>query len=272
MKDEFRQSMQINYELWEEKTPIHIKSYGSIVRLREGRQILDEIELNEVGDVKGKCLLHLMCHLGTDSLGWAKEGAIVTGIDFSESAIAFAKELSEELNLPAQFIHSNLYDLEKNLNEQYDIIYTSQGVLCWLCDLKEWGRLISQFLKQGGVFYILESHPVLTMFDDMNPGNDLKITHSYFHSDEPLVFNDDKPDYSDQTFISEKASHEWVWSLSDIINALIDNGLTIEFIHEHDRLFYQHTEDMIPVGNGWYQFPQNKGMIPLSFSIRARKY
>lgn len=271
MKEEYRNSMQLNHEMWEEKTPVHIKSYESIKMLREGVQTLDAIQLNEMGNVKGKSLLHLMCHLGTDTLAWAKEGAIVTGIDFSESALQFARSFSEELNLPARFIHSNLYDLESNLNEQFDIIYTSMGVLCWLCDLNEWGRIIARFLKPGGIFYILDSHPVLTMFDDMNPHKDLKIIYSYFHSDEPLVFNDDKPDYADHTFISDKASHEWVWSMSDILNALINHGLTIEFLHEHDRLFYPHTEDMIHVGEGWYQFPQNKGMIPLSFSIRARK-
>lgn len=265
------ESMQINHEMWEEKTPVHIKSYKSIGKLRNGEQILDEIELQEIGDVKGKKLLHLMCHLGTDTLGWAKEGAEVTGIDFSESAIDFARSFAQELGLKARFIHSNLYELEKVLDEKFDIIYTSQGVLCWLCDLKEWGRLISGFLKPGGVFYILESHPMVSIFNDMNPGKPLEIQYSYFHKEDPIIFNDDKPDYSDQTFTSEKPSHEWNWSLSDIINSLIDHGLKIEFLHEYDKLFYQHTEDMIPVGNGWYQFAQNPGMIPLSFSIRAIK-
>lgn len=264
-------AMNGNLKMWEEITPAHIKTYQNIRLLKEGRQILDPIQLKDVGEVKGKSLLHLMCHLGTDSCGWVRAGATVTGVDFSPSALAFGRELAADLQLPVKFIESNLYEVEKHLDEQFDIVYTSMGVLCWLCDLKEWARIIARFLKTGGMFYIMEGHPASYIFDDMLPNQPLSVKYSYFHSPEPMVFDDDKPDYADPDFVAEAPSYEWTWSISDIINALIGAGLKIELFNEYDKLFYKHTDDMVTDDGEWWYHPKYKGMIPYTFSIRAKK-
>lgn len=127
-----------NQVFWDEMAPIHYKSYD-IEKLKQRKSLIDEIQKKEMGEVKDKSLLHLQCHIGTDSLSWALEGAQVTGVDFSRESIKIANELKRALGLKAQFIESNIYDLSDNLKEKFDIVYTSQGVLSWLKDIKEWG-------------------------------------------------------------------------------------------------------------------------------------
>jgi len=166
----FHKAEENNQKLWDELAPIHLKSYPETAMLREGREVLDDIELNEIGNVKGKTLLHLQCHIGTDTLSWARRGAVVTGVDFSSESILIAQKLKEELKIQANFMLSNVYDLPKMLDERFDIVYTSRGVLCWLRDLDDWARIIYYYLKPGGIFFILESHPFMNVFDEIIPG------------------------------------------------------------------------------------------------------
>lgn len=154
-----------NQVFWDEIAPVHYKSYD-IEKLKQGKSLIDAIQKKEMGDVKDKSLLHLQCHIGTDSLSWAVEGAQVTGVDFSKESINIANKLKKILDLKAQFIESNIYDLPNTLKEKFDIVYTSQGVLTWLKDIKAWGKLISHCLKSGGIFYIMEIHPLVYIFDD----------------------------------------------------------------------------------------------------------
>lgn len=258
-----------NQRMWDELAPVHYKSYG-LDRLRKGQTLLDEIQIAEVGDVKGKTMLHLQCHIGSDTLSWAQQGAIVTGVDFSEKSIELARKLAEELKLNAKFIHSNIYDIEKHINKQFDIVYTSQGILCWLKDIKEWARLIAKYLKPGGLFYIMESHPIRYVFNDVKRGS-LEIIHPYFHKDQPTEWNDDKPDYSDTTFVYSKPSYEWIWTFSDIVNSLIAAGLTVESLNEYDKAFDQSFPDMIKGDDGWWYLPEYRGKLPLIFTLKARK-
>lgn len=260
---------ETNKNLWNELTDVHIKSYG-IDKFKNGKSSIDQIQLNEIGDVRGKSLLHLQCHFGLDTLSWAREGAIVTGVDFSEKSIAYANQLKEELNIKAKFICCNIYDLKSLLDERFDIVYTSQGVLCWLKNLNEWAKLIHHFLRPGGIFYIMEGHPITHIFNDERRGK-LEIIYPYFHSKEPTKWDDDYPDYSDETYIPKNPSYEWLWSISDIINSLIKAGLQIEFIHEFDKLFYKGFPDMECDKNGWWYFPDYIDQIPLIFTLRAKK-
>jgi len=124
-----------NRQLWDEITPVHLRSYG-VDRFLAGERWLPEKILEEVGEVKGRTLLHLQCHFGLDSLAWVRRGAIVTGVDFSPVAITAARDLSLQAQLPARFVCSDIYDLPQNLEGQFDIVFTSIGVLCWLSDLK----------------------------------------------------------------------------------------------------------------------------------------
>jgi len=268
--DEIKEKAEkANQVFWNKIAPVHYKSYD-IEKLEQGKLLIDEIQKKEMEGVKNKSLLHLQCHIGTDSLSWVLEGAQVTGVDFSSESIKIANELKKRLGLKARFIESNIYDLSDTLKEKFDIVYTSQGVLTWLKDIKEWGKIISHYLKPGGIFYIMETHPLLYIFDNDKQG-ELKIKYPYFPGKEPTLWDDDTPDYSDGEYIPENPTYEWTWSLGEILASLIESGLKIEFLHEYDKLFYKGLPGMLQDEEGWWYLPKCKGMLPLTFTLRAKK-
>ncbi|MGD8395319.1 MAG: class I SAM-dependent methyltransferase [Candidatus Eiseniibacteriota bacterium] len=260
-----------NQRLWDEMAPVHFRAYEEVRMLRDGREVLDAVELREIGDVHGKRLLHLQCHIGTDTLAWARHGAIVTGVDFSSESLALARALQQELGLEATFVHSNLYALRSHLEGSFDIVYASRGVLCWLRDLQAWARLIAHYLEPGGFFYLLESHPIVNIWDDTKAGA-LTVAHSYFHDPEPRCWDDDAPDYADRTYVPQLPSYEWTWSVGDILNALIESGLVIEHFSEYDRLFYKALPDMVRCSERAYHLPAHAGKLPWIFTLRARRH
>ena len=168
--------------------PIHERSdFYDVAGFKAGKSTLMPVEVEEVGDVAGKSLLHLQCHFGLDTMSWARLGAKATGVDFSEPAIALARSLSDELAIDVRFVHSNVYDLPENLEGRFDIVFTSYGAVNWLPDLAGWARVVSHFLKPGGTFYVIDGHPFTWGLDDENP-DDIIIRYPYFRSDEPLKF------------------------------------------------------------------------------------
>ena len=259
-----------NRDLWNEITPIHAASdFYDLEGFKNGKSsMLYPIELEEMGDVSGKSLLHLQCHFGMDTLSWARLGAKVTGVDFSDKSIELARSLSEELGIEADFICSNIYDLPKNLKGTFDIVYTSAGVLCWLPDLKRWAEIISYFLKPGGFFYILEGHPFSCVFDDSLDATELKVKYSYFHTPEPSKW-EPEGDYADPDAVVTHGSYEWTHSLGDIINALISSGLKIEFLHEFPVIFFKSLSFMEQDDDRRWRIKGDK--IPLIFSLKATK-
>lgn len=256
-----------NRALWDEITPVHLKSYG-VDRFLAGERWLPLKILEEMGDVKGRTLLHLQCHFGLDTLAWAQEGAVVTGVDFSPKAIAAARELAAEANLPARFICSDIYELPQNLKGQFDIVFTSIGVLCWLGDLNAWAEVIAQFLKPGGCFYIMEGHPLQYTFDE---NGTYQFALSYFHHQGPYVWDGDGPDYMDSSYIPQNPSFEWQWTISDIINALLKAGLQLEFFNEFDALEDPVYPEMVQREDGLYTLPNLPVALPVLFSLKARK-
>lgn len=266
-----REAEDANRIWWDSLASVHARAYKEVQLLREGKEILDEIELREVGDVRGKSLLHLQCHIGTDTLAWARSnGAIVTGVDFSAEAITWAEQLRDELGLQARFIHSNVYDLPPVLSGEFDIVYSSRGVLCWLRDLHEWASIVGHFLSPGGIFYLMESHPVVHALEEVSPGV-LSFVNPYFHLAEATRWEVGGGDYADPSHTVEHPSYEWTWALSDVVNALIGAGLSIEFLNEYDRLFFRLFPSMLTEDGRWYRLAQYPGMLPLIFTLRAQK-
>ncbi|TFF84008.1 class I SAM-dependent methyltransferase, partial [Candidatus Heimdallarchaeota archaeon] len=224
-----------NKELWNSFAKIHYDlnndSYD-VEGFLKGDSTIRDFELEEMDSIKDKKLLHLQCHFGLDTLSLAREGARVTGIDFSEDAITLARNLAEKANLDARFICSNLYKLKDVLDEKFDIVYTSFGVLCWLNDLQKWGEIISHFLKPEGFFYMAEGHPTASMFDNDHE-TELQLKYNYFHSAEPFEFVADGSYAESAEKMKPKKEYEWAHSFSDIINALLEAGLTLQFVHEY---------------------------------------
>ena len=237
---------------------------------KAGKSTLLSIELEELGDVTGKSLLHLQCHFGLDTMSWARLGARVTGVDFSEKAIELARSLSGELGIDARFVLSNVYDLPDALNEagEYDVVFTSYGVLCWLPDLPRWAEIIAHFLKPGGTFYMIDGHPAANIFNDDNDATDLTVRYPYFHS-EAMRF-ESGPTYAGDEML-KTSSYEWCHPIGDILNPLISAGLRIEFLHEFPFSGYQHLPMMVQGDDGWWRFPEFNESVPQLFSLKATR-
>ncbi|MYC28750.1 MAG: class I SAM-dependent methyltransferase [Chloroflexi bacterium] len=260
--------LEVNRINWDERTPVHAASdFYDVESFRKGRITLADVERQEVGDVAGKTLLHLQCHFGLDTMSWARLGAKATGVDFSGAAINLARELSEESGLGVRFINSNLYDLPNLLGEQFDIVFTSYGALTWLPDISGWARVVNNHLKPGGMFYMAEFHPFAGVFVESEEGV-MAPTHSYFHHQQFLAGSE--PSYAGREVI-KSPTYQWQHSLGEIICALIDAGLRIEFLHEFPFTCYQAFPSMERGKDGWWRLPQHNDSFPQTFSIRANK-
>ena len=267
-------ALRDNLRLWDRWTEINAGSvFYDVASFRDGRRPirLADYEREEIGPVEGKSLLHLQCHFGLDTLSWARLGAHVTGTDFSDAGIATARALAAEVDLPATFVVANLYDLPAGLDGEFDIVYTSRGVLGWLPDVVGWARVAAHFVKPGGFFYITEIHPVAQVFESegVEPG-ELRLTYPYWSHPEALRF-DVKGSYADPTAPTEGlVEHGWNHSLGEIVTALIDAGLCIEFLHEFDFVEWP-VEFLVEGDDGRWRLPSaTKGDLPLFFSLKAK--
>ncbi|MFX1374214.1 MAG: class I SAM-dependent methyltransferase [Promethearchaeota archaeon] len=268
MKD--KKYMDINLKRWNELVDINAKSKSyDLGGFKSGKTSLFPIELEELGKVKGKTFLHLQCHFGMDTLSWARLGAEVTGIDFSEKAIILAKELSKELNIPAKFILSNVYDVPKNIDEKFDIVYTSYGVLCWLPDIVKWAKVISHCLKNGGSFYVIDSHPFGFLIDEKQ--EPFKVGYNYFTQGEPICWEEGESYADPSAELKNQTSYEWFHTIGDIVNSLINVNFEIEFLHEFPICYHKIHPKMRLREDGYYEFENLKYNVPMMFSIKAHK-
>ena len=268
-------SFASNQRLWDAWTKLHTEGdFYDVAGFREGGVRVQPYEIAALGDVTGKTLLHLQCHFGLDTLSWARLGAQVTGVDFSPASITFARELAADLGLDARFIESNVYQLPVRLGDEFDIVYTSRGVLGWLPDIRGWARVVARFVKPGGRFYIAEVHPVFQVFENegVQPG-ELRLQYPYWEHGSPLIF-DVHGSYADPTadLGEEHKEHGWDHGLGEIVTALIDAGLRIDRLEEHP--FLDWPADFLverEAGAGVYVLPEGPGELPLMFSVLASK-
>lgn len=262
--------LQANQKLWNEWTAEHENSpFYDVQGFKAGRERLKSIELEEVGHVGWKSMLHLQCHFGLDTLAWARHGAIVTGVDLSDESIALARSLSEELQIPATFVCSDILTLPENLQGQFDIVFTSYGVLHWLRDLKRWAQVIHHFLKPGGFFYIVEDHPFMRVFSS-DPELGIKVDNPYFFSEEPYQA-ESTGSYATNFEGETRTYYMWDHSLGEVLNSIIDVGLQIEFLHEFPFTLRAKFPTMVKGEDGYWRFTREHNMIPLLFSIKASK-
>jgi ubiquinone/menaquinone biosynthesis C-methylase UbiE len=198
-------------------------------------------------------------------------GAKVTGVDFSDKAIALAKKLSDELNISAKFVQSDIYELSNVLNDKFDIVFTSYGVLCWLDDLQGWANTIHHFLKPGGMFLIVEEHPLSCLFEDASEPSLLKVGYSYFNK-EAMRFSEEHT-YTDSTSkIENTENYQWIHTLEEIISSLIKAGLQIQSFKEYAVLPYRRFPWMVQDSNDWWVLPPEcKHTVPLLFSLKAKR-
>lgn len=282
-----QETFAINQARWDEVVPIHAAS--PFYRVREflaGEDILLPIEAREVGDLRGKSLVHLQCHFGLDTLCLARRGAQVTGLDFAPNAIATARELAREAGINARFVEGNLYDAPSLIGDRFDRAYVTWGAINWLPDIKGWAKVVAAMLKPGGELYLLEGHPFAFTLDQVADGVSaadavksgaqdasapLRPTFPYFSDGTPLQFETDETYTGDGIKIANTRTHEFVHGIGEILGALLEAGLTLTYFTEHDSLAWAMWPKMVEGVDRMFRMPAGEPSLPLSFSVKARK-
>ena len=257
---------------WDERVKVHLaaESYG-LGPLRMGRGRLTPIEEAEIGSVNGLRILHLQCHFGRDTLALAQRGATVVGLDFSVPAIAAARALAAELGLTdrAHFIEADLYDAPRVVPGSFDLVFVNWGAINWLPDLRRWAEIVAQFLNPCGGLYLAEGHPCAHVFDDEKRMPDgMPGYYIPYFVGQPLRF-DDARDYADDSVRLENATtYQWFHPLGEIVTSLLDAGLILKWLHEHDSVPWPMFEQLTKDTNGMYHWPDER-WLPLAFSLRV---
>lgn len=258
--------LEINKNSWNAKVDTHVKSdFYFVDEFLKGRNSLNSIELDLLGDLKGKSILHLQCHFGQDSISLSRLGAKVTGVDLSDKAIETARDLTKQCEADTQFICSDVYDLPNVLNEKFDIVYTSYGTVGWLPDLDQWANVIHHFLKPGGKFVMAEFHPVIWMFDD--DFNEVK--YNYFN-EKPIVETNEGT-YADKNADLVLDNITWNHPLSEVLQSLIKKGLSIENFQEFDWSPYPCFNQVEEFEKGKWRIKQFGNKIPMVYALAAHK-
>jgi SAM-dependent methyltransferase len=273
MTGELPEFLAANRRNWDERVPIHRRDrtgFYAVERFLAGEKHLHSIEVGELGDVAGKRVIHLQCHFGLDTLILARHGAIVIGLDFSPAAIAEARALAAQAGLRAEFVCANVYDAREAVTGDFDIAYVTWGTICWLPDLTGWARTIASLLAPGGYLYFADAHPNMLILEE----RDGRLVHEYpidTPAEHPLVFDQTQTYSGDRTPLAATRTYEWIHSLSRIVGALLDAGLTLDFLHEHPALPWPLFPMLVRGEDGMWRLPDSVPAFPLSVSLRARK-
>ncbi len=260
------EKFEINRNTWNTKVNIHAQSdFYDLANFKNGKSSLNKYELQALGNITGKSILHLQCHFGQDTLSFSRMGAKCTGVDISDEGIKLAKQLKSELMLDASFVRCNVLDISKYISENFDIVFTSYGTIGWLPDLKPWAKMISERLNTGGFFYIVEFHPIAWMFDyTVSPPN-----MKYGYHQKEAIYEEYEGTYADKTSKMVSKEYGWNHSLGEVISSLSEAGLHIEYLREHDASPYDIFPGLVKNGEGLFEL-SNK-MYPLIFEAKATK-
>jgi SAM-dependent methyltransferase len=258
--------IEINRKSWNNRTETHLKSeFYDMENFIKGKSSLKSIELELLGDLKGKSILHLQCHFGQDTISLSRLGAEVTGVDLSNIAIENAKQIAKDTNSNTTFVCCDIYDLPSHLDKQFDIIFSSYGTIGWLPDLNKWAKIISNFLKPNGQFVFVEFHPVVWMFDD----NFKNIRYRYFNSG--AILESEVGTYADKSASITQEYVMWNHGLSEVLNNLIINGFEICSFNEYDYSPYNCFNKTTEFEFGKYRIEHLGDKIPMVYSLLAKK-
>lgn len=258
--------LEVNRNSWNKRTATHMDSkFYDTPSFIKGRNSLNSIELDLLGNVKGLKILHLQCHFGQDSISLSRMGAQVTGIDFSEVAIEQAKKLARTCGTTTEFILSDVYGLKESLDQKYDIVFTSYGTIGWLPDINKWAEVVTTFLKPKGKFIFAEFHPVVWMFDnDFN-----KIEYNYFKDD--AIVENEEGTYADKEAEIQYECITWNHSLSSVFTALRNEGIGIEKFQEFDYSPYNCFKNAIETCPGKFQIEKFGSKLPMVYALLGLK-
>lgn len=268
----------VNKAHWDEVAELHRISYDTPALLAS-RDALSSVVTEDArllvpylpdGSVAGLDLLHLQCHIGTDTLSWARLGARVTGLDLSPESLRVARDLACQAGLDIEYVESSIADAKEALaGRRFDVVYTSIGAICWLDDLDQWAGVIAGALRPGGVFFIRDHHPVAAALDYEGPPGELRLTWPYFNTG-PLI-EESPDDYSSPDPVRNARTYEWAHSLEDVIGSLLRAGLAIRDFREHKTLPWSMVPWMERDGESYVLPAPLRDFCPLTFSLVATK-
>ena len=263
-----------NLRNWDNRAELHSSDTTGSYRIAQvlaGGSSLHPLEAGEIGDVTGKDIVHLQCHIGLDTLSLKHLGAkSVTGVDFSPQAIAAARAFAERAGTPARFVEASVYDAPQALGETYDMVFVTWGAINWLDDIFRWAEVVSALLRPGGRLYLLEGHPQLGQVEARNGTLELAY-HWRTPRAEPLTWDDAQTYTGDDRQLTHTRCYEWIHPLSDIVNALIRAGMSIDHLNEHEIVVWRAFADVVELGGDQFALPEGYPKIPMSFSIAATK-
>jgi len=269
ISDADRERMASNRQGWNQRAPASLRStYFDVDSFKAGRNTLHTIEREALGDVRGRSLLELQCSIGVDALSLARDGARVTAVDYAAESIAIARGLAEELALDVRFVCSDVYELPHVLDERFDIVFTSSGVLGCLPDLAAWGRVVAHFLNEGGSVHVVEIHPIVHLFEQVD--GQLKLARSLF-KDGPYQWRIAAAyarQVSEQEAVAPHTQYTWPWRVADLVTVLIEAGLRIDRLQEVPVDIRQRFPMMVGDGDGW-RLPGDP--LPLAVVCSATK-
>lgn len=267
-------AVEANRRFWNERVPTHVGSaFYDADGFRGGASTLMPLEVREVGCVRGKRLLHLCCQFGLDTLSWARLGAEVTGVDLSDAAIEAARALSAETGVPGRFVRSDVLALDGVLDERFDVVAATYGVVWYMPDLARFAEVVAGRLERGGVFYLADVHPAALAFARDRSDTELRVAHPYsMHAQGPAPMIEEVDDQTftgdDRTFAANRA-YMWNHGLGEVVSALCAAGLRLEFLREHPLGCYRIFPFMHRDEDGWYRLEQGGESVPLLYSLRA---
>jgi SAM-dependent methyltransferase len=268
------EARSFNLANWNERVPAHAASpsYGLDRFLRDPRHISDVVRFDaeRLGDISGLRGLHLQCHIGTDTLSLARLGARMTGLDFSAPALAEARRLAEQTGSEIRYVEAEVYRAAEVLESgSFDFVYTGVGALCWLPKVRPWAEVIADLLRPGGWFHIREAHPVLWSLAERP--DLLVIEHPYFETEQPMVW-DDSGTYAETDVVFQNTiTHEWNHGLGEIVTALIDAGLELRMLVEHDRVPWEALPGQMERDDRGWRLGDRPERLPLTYTLRAAK-
>ncbi|MFI9723296.1 class I SAM-dependent methyltransferase [Streptomyces sp. NPDC052396] len=266
--------LRANAANWDARTPVHVASefYG-LDGSRTAEDWFAPFEWEDLGPLRDRRVLHLQCHLGTETQAFAERGALRTvGLDFSAASVAQARRLAAEAGRRVEFVLADVHDAQQVLRgQEFDVVYTGKGALCYLPDLLRWARIVQELLRPGGMLYLVEFHPILNSLGPVpRPGEDgLLLRHDYL-AGRGAIRGDSPYTYTDGPALAgATTSYEWRHGVGEIFTALTAAGLRPDLLRETDLLPWKRFGSMEPAEGGWWRLPESQPRIPLMFALRA---
>jgi SAM-dependent methyltransferase len=266
----------LNKANWDERAPLHAASAGYETQaLVDDPAHLSEVvrfDLPLLGDISGAKGVHLQCHIGTDTLSLARLGAHMTGLDFSPASIAQARLLAQRAGTRLAFVEADVYEAAEVLpRESFDLVYTSIGALNWLPSIDRWANAVASLLKPGGRLFIREGHPVLFSLNE-DRQDALVIEHPYFEQETPQVWEDDSSYVETDARLTATITHEWNHGMGEIVSALLNHGMQITGLVEHDSIPWEALPGQMSCGeDGEWRLDRDRWRMPLSYTLQASK-